>query len=132
METRNHNFLVSSCSSLKALVSIAPQSVLEHSKFQVKSQHRLSRQWSTSFQFGICNKNKTDDTQQDSLSVNLEAESEFKYKLSPSNNHVNLYFSVRHCMDGWRYMFGFKVVGIKIKLPLNIVMSNNSVTTESY
>jgi hypothetical protein len=132
METRDHNFLLSSCSSLKALVSIAPQSVLKHSKFQVKSQHRLSRQWSTSFQFGICNKNNTGDTSKDSLPVNLEAESEFKYKLSPSNNHVNLYLSVRHCMDGWRYMFGFKVVGIKIKLPLNIVMSRNSVTTDSF
>jgi len=132
METRNHNYLVSSFSSLKAMVSIAPQSLLELSSFQIKSQHRLSRQWSTSFQFGICKKNITGDTSKDSLPVNLEAESEFKYKLSPSNNHVNLYFSVRHCMDGWKYMFGFKVVGIKIKLPLNIVMSNNSVTTETY
>lgn len=64
------------------------------------------------------------------LPVNLEADAEFKYKLSPSNNHVNFYFGLRHSMDGWRYLFGFKIVGIKIKLPLHVVTPEDSVTTD--
>jgi hypothetical protein len=106
--------------------------LLETSTIQVKSQHRISRQWSSSFLFGFCNKNNTEDSMKECLPVNIEAEAEFKYKVSPCNNHVNLYLGIRHSMDGWKWVFGFKIVGVKVKLPTHIVMPKNSVTTDAF
>ena len=82
--------------------------------------------------FGINTKNIANITDTAMLPVNLEADAEFKYKLSPSNNHVNFYFGLRHSMDGWRFLLGFKIVGIKIKLPLQVIPPEDSVATETF
>lgn len=64
--------------------------------------------------------------------MSLEAEAEFKYRLSPNSNHVNLYFGLCHSLDGWRFLLGFKIVGIKVKLPSHIVTPIASVTTDLF
>ena len=100
---------------------------MEKSLVQVKTQHKISRQWSSSVTLGFNSKtNSTSNT----LPVNLEAETEFKYKLSPNNNHVNFYFGLRNSMDGWRYLIGLKIVGIKIKMPLHVITPEDSITTD--
>ena len=33
-------------------------------------------------------------------------------------------------MDGWRYLIGLKIVGIKIKMPLNVITPEDSITTD--
>ena len=33
-------------------------------------------------------------------------------------------------MDGWRYLIGLKIVGIKIKMPLHVITPEDSITTD--
>ena len=62
----------------------------------------------------------------------MDLEALFKMKIAPTNNHISLYLGMRHGMDGWRWLLGFKVAGIKVKFPIHLVLPANSITTEQY
>lgn len=57
-----------------------------------------------------------------------EVESELKVQVA---NHVNAYFGLKHSLDGWRFLLGFKVAGIKFRFPLHIVGESHSAALDA-
>ena len=54
--------------------------------------------------------------------INLEVEAEFKFALSETHKHLKAYLGLKHSsVDGWRFLMGFKVAGIKVKLPVYLL-----------
>lgn len=41
-------------------------------------------------------------------------ENEFKWLIK---DHIKTYFGMKYSIDGWQYLFGVKIAGIKIKMP---------------
>jgi len=66
-----------------------------------------------------------------SLPVHCDIETEFKIRLSPTHNHVKAYLGLRHSIDGWRYLLGFKIAGVKVKFPIYIIDETSSVASET-
>jgi hypothetical protein len=62
---------------------------------------------------------KSGDSQLSLPLLNIEAE--FKMRLSRTHKHTKAYFGLRHSWtDGWMYMLGLKIAGVKIKLPVYV------------
>jgi len=45
----------------------------------------------------------------------FSVDSEFKYLL---RDHVKAYFGLKYSMDGWMWLFGLKIAGFKVKIPI--------------
>ena len=52
----------------------------------------------------------------------LSLENEFKWVIK---DHVNAYLGMKYSIDGWQYLVGLKLAGIKFKIPLLLI--DNSV-----
>lgn len=73
---------------------------------------------------------------EESFPVGVDVESEFSLKfgtsrLSDNGSHMKAYLGLRHSMDGWRYLIGFKIAGVKVKFPVYIIEKDNSVTQDA-
>lgn len=64
------------------------------------------------------------------MPVGLDLQTEFKYRIRENNKHVNAYFGLRNSIDGYQYLLGFKVAGIKIKFPIYIIDGAKSVSSK--
>jgi hypothetical protein len=71
----------------------------------VKSSHRISRRIHSSLILGVAYDGE----------VLFNVENEFKYFV---RDHLKAYFGIRYSIDGWQYLFGMKIAGIKIKVPI--------------
>jgi hypothetical protein len=60
------------------------------------------------------------------LSVDLESRFKFTY-----STHAATYLSLRSSLNGLKLLFGFKLAGLKIHLPIYIIGEENSVSTEA-
>ena len=69
------------------------------------------------------------------IPVTFDIESEFKVRLGSSKStgggsQIKAYFGLRHSLDGWRYMLGIKIAGVKVKFPVYIIEKANSVSED--
>lgn len=74
--------------------------------------------------FGVSAKNLDS---KDSFPALLDLESRFKFTHS---THAATYLSLKNSIDGWRILFGFKLAGLKIHLPIYIIGEEHSVSTD--
>lgn len=79
---------------------------MKHLETTLKTTHRLGSKLESSLHIGYC-----DDSGEGMISL----ESEFKYRIK---DHVKAYASLKYSIDGWMYLLGLKVAGIKVKFPL--------------
>jgi hypothetical protein len=61
------------------------------------------------------------------LPLSVDLESRFKFTYSA---HAATYLSLRSSLNGLKLLFGFKLAGLKIHLPIYIIGEENSVSTE--
>lgn len=61
------------------------------------------------------------------LPLSVDLESRFKFTYSA---HAATYLSLRSSLNGLKMLFGFKLAGLKIHLPIYIIGEENSVSTE--
>ena len=60
----------------------------------------------------------------------FSVESEFKYLLK---EHVKAYFGLKYSMDGWMWLFGVKIAGLKFKIPvINIDHDHDTQLDDKY
>jgi hypothetical protein len=67
------------------------------------------------------------DSSSNLLPLAVDLESRFKYTHSA---HAATYLSLRTSINGCKILFGFKLAGLKIHLPIYIIGEENSVSTE--
>lgn len=48
----------------------------------------------------------------------FDLENEFKYQ---HREHVKFYLGLKYSIDGWSYLYGIKIAGLKVKFPLIFV-----------
>ena len=114
--------LVRNLKKIQTQVDISPLSIND-SKVSAKGSFEVSRVLSSHLRVGLA---KNDVISEKQLPVSLEVEAEFKLRMSALNNHVKTYLGVSHSIDGWKWLLGFKIAGIKFKFPINIIGEENS------
>ena len=67
------------------------------------------------------------DSSSSLLPLSMDLESRFKFTHSA---HAATYLSLRSSLNGLKVLFGFKLAGLKIHLPIYIIGEENSVSTE--
>eukprot|EP00347_Sterkiella_histriomuscorum_P020714 403336759 len=71
-----------------------------------KTSNKISRRFRVSHNIGLC---------QQSNQTYLDVENEYKWQV---RDHVKFYFGLKYSVDGWSYLYGVKIAGLKVKFPV--------------
>ncbi|CDW77329.1 UNKNOWN [Stylonychia lemnae] len=112
--TQNYqNLMLRSAKKVTSIVSIRENKI----EAQAMSSHKISRRFRSRLQVGASMDSE----------VSYSAENEFKWQF---RDHVRLYSGLRYSIDGWQFLFGIKIAGLKLKIPLIFIEGEGNQETE--